>query len=188
LKYYEETEFEVTEKLEGQSITAFFYKGAFGICSRNCRLKLDDTDAAVVKTLQELGIPEILTTYGKNIALQGELVGPGIQANYYSLNSHLWKIFDLFLIDEQRYATPSERFLFLKQFNLLEHTVPVLELKKVGGLTVGDLLKYAEGVSVLSPPKKQLQREGIVFKSCQLLPSEPISFKAISNVYELKRG
>jgi hypothetical protein len=45
-----------------------------------------------VKFLMEKGINDVLKRYGKNIALQGELIGPGIQMNIYGLNEYQWRI------------------------------------------------------------------------------------------------
>lgn len=59
------------------------------------------------------GDRERMTKYGKDIALQGELIGPGIQANLYSLRQHQWRIFDVFIIPEFRYATPSGMYTIL---------------------------------------------------------------------------
>lgn len=136
LETHASVEFEITEKLEGSSITVFYHKSRFGICSRNFELKLDDnTESVAVKVVSELGVKNVLESFGKNIALQGELIGPGIQGmhpihvflhvgNIYKLPTHDWKIFDIWLIDELRYATPDERHEILKQLKLHDRHVP----------------------------------------------------------------
>lgn len=48
-----------------------------------------------------------------------------------------------------------------------------------------DILTFAEGASLL---KKGVQREGVVFKSCEVVNGRIIHFKAISNMYELKKA
>lgn len=89
---FADVEFEITEKLEGSSITAFFKyvtrifsefsvrfreisdvysRGVYGVCSRNQLLNIEDMTSAAVKTLHDLGVPDIFKNYGQNIALQG---------------------------------------------------------------------------------------------------------------------
>src|SRR5690349_20011296 len=87
-------------------------RSRFGICSRNLELKVNP-ESSVVKTLLEMGVEEKLMSYQKNIALQGEFIGPKIQAYLYKLENFTWKIFDVYLIDLQRYATRDERIQIL---------------------------------------------------------------------------
>ncbi|PRP84212.1 hypothetical protein PROFUN_08412 [Planoprotostelium fungivorum] len=180
-----DVDFEVSEKLEGSSVTAFYKDGKYGVCSRNLELRTDDDTATPVRVLNGLGVGELLSKYAKNVALQGELIGPGIQKNIYNLTSHRWVVFDVYLIDHERYTTAAERIEILNEINYPDR-VPVLEKSwKFGGKTVGEVVKMAEGISAL---KKGQQREGIVFKSNSLgRRGDPVSFKAISNVYLLKQ-
>lgn len=182
---WENLTFEVTEKLEGSSLTVFFNRGAFGICSRNFELlDLETTEHTGVRYLMKTGIDKALITYGKHIALQGELIGKGIQGNIYKIAEYDWRIFDVYLIDEQRYALPEERYRILQEINWSKSHVPIIEqAKSIKGMTVADFLKMAEGNSQL---RKQCQREGLVFKGTSLLGNKYISFKAISNTYLLK--
>jgi RNA ligase (TIGR02306 family) len=181
---YTDLEFEITEKLEGSSITCYYHNGRFGICSRNFELKqLDNNESVAVQTLLRLGIREKLLELKLNIALQGEIIGPGIQGNIYKLREHEWRVFDVFLINEQRYATHAEREEILDKLQW-KLRVPFLGMKVLNGLTVETLLEMAIGTSQL---KKDVQREGIVFKSTRLVKGKTKSFKAISNVYLLKQ-
>jgi len=159
---YGEVEFEVTEKLEGSSLSVFFFNGSFGVCSRNFQLQLHN-DTGVVKYIKEIKIKEKLENFGKDIALQGELIGPSIQLNIYRLKKHEWKIFDVYLIKEARYATPDERETILKELQLDDSMVPVLEpKKKIGNMSVADILRYAEGFSVMLKEKKSAKRRSSI--------------------------
>ncbi len=88
-----------------------------------------------------------------------------------------------------KYATPTERTQILKDLKMDngKSMAPVLHSNfKIAGLTLDQILKMAEGFSTL---KKDVQREGIVFKSQQLnKKGHLISFKSISNIYLLKKG
>ena len=169
--------FEVTEKLDGSSMTVFYLDGNVGVCSRNLELKEDENNT-FWKTAKSSGAIEALTQNAKNIALQGELVGPGIQGNSYGLAEHEYYIYDVFDIDNQEYLLPYNADLVAKSLGL--KYVPVIAEAQV--LTTSDIsaiLKGAEGKSSLN---SKTEREGLVFK-CS---TEDFSFKAISNKWLLK--
>jgi ATP-dependent RNA circularization protein (DNA/RNA ligase family) len=120
---------------------------------------------------------------GLNIALQGELIGEGIQGNIYKLRGQQFFVYDIFDIAAGRYYTPSERRMFCQNAEI-QH-VPVLAGcadKDLGTGSVAEILDWAEGKSVLN---LGTEREGIVFK-CIEDPS--IHFKAISNRYLIRTG
>ena len=180
--------FEITEKLDGSSCTFYFFNGTAGVCSRNLELKLDQENNVFVNLAKESQVLMKMEVLNQNIALQGELCGPGIQGNIYGLKRHIFFLFDIFLIDEQRYATPRERFnLYSKHFFQLERIchVPELDNKQLvidvfdPKKTLTELLTFAEGLSALN----KVEREGLVWKS---LDGSRISFKTISNRFLLK--
>jgi RNA ligase (TIGR02306 family) len=167
--------FEISEKLEGSSMTVYSTTNDEGVCSRNLDLKesVSNTLWKVVKRDQLLD-----KIAGLNIALQGELVGEGIQGNIYQLRGQHFYVFDIYDIAAGRYYTPSERRLFCKTTQI-QH-VPVLTGcadKDLGTGSIQDILDWAEGKSALNTAT---EREGIVFK-CNQDPD--VSFKAISNKY-----
>lgn len=193
-KYRHET-FEITEKIDGSSMTAYLNNGEFGICSR--RLELFESEKnAFWQMARSIKMEEALQEYEKNIALQGELAGEGIQKNRIKLRGRKFFLFNVWLIDEKRYALPIERhdiFTWLFRHGMgdvideagipLFWHVPIIE-KKYPVFehypTMDELLAYAQGESEMT---KGCQREGIVFKS-DTYPG--LSFKAISNKYLLK--
>lgn len=167
-------EYEVTIKLDGSSMTAYHRDGEFGVCSRN--LDLRETEGNTFwKVARRHGLPEKLAEFG-NIAIQGELIGPGIQGNQEKLASHALYVFDVWMIDEQRYATQAERINIVERL-LLNH-VPILHSKAIAPATVADALALADGPS-LNP---SIKREGLVFKSL----CGSLSWKVISNKWLLK--
>jgi len=174
--YFDAMTFEVTEKAEGSSMTVYFRDGDFGVCSRNIDLK-ESEDNTYWKTANENNLREKLTQLGKNVAIQGELCGPGIQDNIYNLTKYHWFIFDVFDINTGSYYTPEMRRELTAQLGLTD--VPVLHTAySLKGMTCDDLLKYADGQSVLG--LIGCLREGLVFKANS---DERISFKAVSNKY-----
>lgn len=166
--------FEVTEKLEGSSMTVYFKDGEFGVASRNINLKETEGNS-FWNIARKLNLEELMRTNAENIALQGELIGPWIQGNIYKLTEHQFRLFDVFDIDAQEYLSAHNRYRAATYFNVEQS--PVLNEELILDFTtIDDILSYAEGESQLF----KTEREGVVFK-CIEDPS--ISFKAISNRY-----
>ncbi|MBK9497383.1 MAG: RNA ligase (ATP) [Xanthomonadales bacterium] len=165
-------EYEVTVKLDGSSMTVFHNQGETGVCSRN--LELHETEGNTFwKVAHRNDIPARLSVYGKNIAVQGELIGEGIQGNPEKILGHDFYVFDVFDIDRQTYLSPTERHEVCGLLGL-KH-VPILHYKATLPASVDHALAIAEGQS-LNPNAK---REGLVFKR----HDGQRSFKAISNSY-----
>lgn len=174
---YKDMFFEVTEKLDGTSCTIFYNNGEVGVCSRNLELKEND-DSLYWQIAKKYNLPTGLTLYGKNLAIQGEIIGPNIQRNHYKLDSYMFYIFDVWSIDEHRYLLPPERYHILAELDPNYDHVPILENVMLGDTTLQGALK--SGPSHFG---QRLLREGLVFKS---FTDSSISFKAINNEYLLK--
>jgi len=169
----------VTEKLDGTSFTCYFNNGVFGVCGRNWELS-ETSDNSLWRMANLLQLKEKMTKHGKNIALQGELVGAGINGNLYGLSDHKLFFFTGYDIDKGRRMFFDELEWVL--FGLDLQMVPVLE--KYGFVIPNEsnivdyMLKYAEGKSVLN---MEVDREGVVVRGLE----REFSFKAISNTYLL---
>jgi hypothetical protein len=128
------------------------------------------------KVAREMNIEEKLSSLGKNVCLQGELIGEGIQGNPYKIKGQMVKFFNAFDIDNGvRYTMP--KFVDLME-NCGFDYVPFLEMDFLLPNSVEGMLKYAEGSSVLN---RNTEREGVVVRSYDT----KISFKAISNKFLL---
>jgi RNA ligase (TIGR02306 family) len=169
----------VTEKLDGTSFTCYFNNGVFGVCGRNWELSETD-DNSLWRMAKMLELKDKMTKLGKNIALQGELIGAGINGNLYGLTDHKLFFFTGYDIDKGRRMFFDELEWVL--FGLQLQMVPVLE--KYGFVIPNEtnivdyMLKYAEGKSVLN---MEVDREGVVVRGLE----REFSFKAISNTYLL---
>ena len=173
--------FEITEKLEGSSMTVYLIDGEFGVCSRNLDLKETEGNS-FWETARHEDIEAKMRAIDAHcdFAIQGELIGPGIQGNIYKLTQPEFHVFDVYDISNGYYLNPVARHDLIARMGL-KH-VPVLaaraELYDTLGITdMPQLLKFAEGKSTLA----DTEREGIVFKEC----NGGMSFKAISNKYLL---
>jgi RNA ligase (TIGR02306 family) len=167
--------FEVTEKLEGSSMTCYLIDGVFGVCSRNLDLK-ETADNTFWQVARAEGIEEKMREIPDGEwAIQGELIGPGIQGNIYKLSNPEFHVFDVYNIKSGEYLTPVFRRALIERMGLTH--VPVLNDRYVLRHTVEDILTCAEGQSILA----KVEREGIVFKQVD----GGMTFKAISNKYLL---
>ena len=162
----------------------------FGVCSRNLELKptadqvhifnnqgkesiYDQSDfwTAAYKYRFEDKLPE-------GYAIQGELIGPKIQANQEKVKELEFYCFDVYNIHTGEYLLPLERREFCALHNIPH--VPVVSINaKPLQLGLEGLLKHVEGES-MNPGTVS---EGRVYKHV----TKPITFKAISNKYLLSK-
>jgi RNA ligase (TIGR02306 family) len=199
--------YEVTIKLDGSSMTVFargtvdesdpsLVQMESGVCSRNLWLKVNEENAnntlvSVAVKSDLLGILEDMARNGDgNFAVQGEIMGPGIQGNRENLKTHQFFVFDIQNVDEGAYLDPGARSLLMldlhargvnpemvKHVPIVAHSAELLDT--LGIKNVEDLLKFADGKSL-----NHQVREGLVFKRID----GGSSFKAISNQFLLKGG
>ena len=174
--------YEISVKLDGSSSTGYFRDGELGVCSRNLELKLNEEnkDNSFVKMFYASGLADALLRIGKNIAVQSELMGPGIQGNREQLKTPQLFVFDIFDIDKGQYMTPDERhqmFIQLKNEGFTGEHVPIVQISKLPWENLADALAFAEGKSISHPI-----REGLVYKRMD----GKFSFKTIANSFLLK--
>ncbi len=168
---------ELTEKLEGQSATFAVLEGRFHVCAKTWSLAEKD-DNVLWRLARGLRVEEGLAHYApsRQLALQGELVGPGIEGNIYRFDTPRFYLYNVYDVEAGRYLTSAERFDLCIALGLLH--VPLLEpaFELTPETSMEELLAMADGESML---KVKQRREGVVFKAL----TEPFSFKAVSNAY-----
>lgn len=148
----------ITEKLDGSSATFYVNNGEFGVCSRN--LDLTETEGnSFWKTARAMNIEEKLRSLGINIALQGELIGEGIQGNKYGLKGQTVRFFNAFDIDRQEYLGYEEFNDLLCVLGL--PMVPVLSDGYNLETSIDSIVEMSIGTSVLN---SKTYREGIVIR------------------------
>jgi RNA ligase (TIGR02306 family) len=129
-----------TEKLEGTSFTAYLKNGVFGVCGRTIEFKIPEENTPLEKLnvywkiarkfdienkLRKL-ISERDPGLSNNIALQGELIGEGIQSNIYKLKGQVVYFYNAFIIEEQTYMEYELFIKMIKDLDLL--IVPILDM------------------------------------------------------------
>ena len=163
--------FEATLKLDGSSCTIYAKDGFLGVCSRNLDLDMTQEGNAFVEMAKKVG--DRVLSAGRNLAFQGELMGPGIQGNREGFTEHRWFVFDVWDIDAQCYLAPGERLALVAALGL-DH-VPVLDTGiQAAALPLDALLALSDSARSIGHEIA----EGIVYKS-HLDPS--VSFKVIAN-------
>lgn len=173
----EAAQWEVTEKLEGASTTFALLHGEVHACSRSVDY-LDLEGNVIWGVAHALQLPQKMLSMlaGSNLAIQGELVGPGIEDNIYKLTEHRFYVYDIYDADTARYLSPQERYALVDRLGLLH--VPVVSygwtLDK--SATMDAILQMAVGPSALLAKQT---REGLVYKRLD----GDVSFKGISNEY-----
>jgi RNA ligase (TIGR02306 family) len=156
-------------------MTVYRHNGVFGVCSRNLDLAETD-DNAFWKTARNLDIENKLKDLClDNIAIQGELMGPGVQGNHEGLTELDFFVFDIFNIASQEYLSPAARQIVTHSLKL--NHAPIIGNAEFKFENIDQALEFAEGPSLKNP-----KREGVVFKS----DTNPnFSFKIIANSYLL---
>ena len=177
--------YEISMKLDGTSVTYYSLNGGIGACSRNLELKVNEEnkDNSIVKVFTDSRLRDLLPEID-NIAIQGELMGNGIQGNREGLTAHKFFIYNMQDISTKRFIAPAERMSILNRLyelgvdkKMIDH-VPILhndiDLGTLNLNSVDELLTFAEGPSLVHPI-----REGLVFKRLD----GGFSFKSISNKF-----
>ena len=176
----------VTEKVDGCSMTAilehigWFGREKFTLASRNCTLEKDNSHYWKAVELYDLKerMSLMLEEWGSPwIAIQGEVVGPGIQGNPYKFKDIDFYIFNI--IDPSG-RWPTEKMVeWCFRYGL--NPVPVLDTAYILPDNVEGMLQYATNKSIINP---DVLREGVVIRS----KDGRKSFKAVSPEYLVKHN
>lgn len=188
-----------TLKMDGTSAT-YFYRTAdeyWGMCSRNFRLEKDPYQDKISQYRQVatlFGLEERMRKYGKNIALQGEICGPGINSNPASYTLLQYFIFHVWDTEKQVFYDFDDMLETVKALNAIELTtparsllhVPIIERGPLGGRTLSELVattnkltyapgKLAEGMVICS--STEIYSAALDNRLSVKLISEPFEFK-----------
>lgn len=198
LQQYSDSEFVGTLKMDGSSITVFavsndkYYQDntegeeVLGYCSRNQQLKMVE-DFEGENWLQNTGkfyqgaynsdlfnkVSELRKITGKSLAIQGELVGAGIQGNFEKFEKYQVFAYNIFDVDVGEFVD-YKTFLEYAKLVDLEIVPEVYPAQNILEKSVIDIVQMADGKGLLAN-----YREGVVWKQL----NGNVQFKAISNKY-----
>jgi len=192
LDKYKDTQCYVTEKLDGSSVTYYLNNDEFGVASRNLEL-LEDHENSLWKVARELDVENKLRLLNKNIALQGELIGEGIQSNKLKIKGQTVKFFNAINIDKYEYLAYEELVKLLEALQL--PMVPIITTDYLLENDIDSIVRMATIKSLVCP---DAWAEGIVIRPLEemmeigplgsSLHNNRLSFKAINPEFLLKYG
>lgn len=151
------------------------------VCSRNLALKYDESSAfwkGVHNTQMHVKLREYCEMYSRQLAIQCELLGPGVQGNYENLEEHTLYAFHIWDIDNQCYLDDAEFYDICNHMQV--QTAPVFPVEAV-------FLKYSTFDEFLTasriPSINNPVAEGIVYKSTTKVNGQTVMFKVINTQY-----
>lgn len=168
----------LTEKLDGMSITIFVIDENYGVCSRNHKVS---EDTVWFQTAASLNMEAKLRSLNKNIAFQGELIGPKIQGNMYRVEAMKIYFYSAFDIDTQKYLDYSEFLQLIKQLEL--ESVPIINSEFTIPEDYKELIDFSDNCKSVLNPESII--EGFVFVFPCAVKGR-YSFKVISRNYEMR--
>jgi len=172
--YLRDKPYYTTIKADGSSGTAFWHDGAMHGCSRNYELK-DTPKSAVWQIIRKYELERVLKDY--RLALQFEMVGPGIQKNPLGLPDLQMRLFNIYDFQEHKYLDYLPMAAFVSTYNL-----PMAELVECSeAFDIEDLRAYAEREYAPGKPA-----EGVVVRPMQeaSIKGQRVSFKIINLNYK----
>lgn len=201
---YEDVEFSVSEKLDGSSVTIAsikdkslfieklcteeypfsFTNGQTIVASRNQTLQYDET-SHFWKGVQNSNLiaisQQILDETDRQLALQGELIGPGIQGNREGLTDYEVRVFKIWDIEKKEYLDLEQFNTICLLFNI--KTVPQLGVANPFKKTLQELLNDSKGKNSAG-----FNIEGKVYSSTKKIDGKTLHFKVINNDFLLEKG
>ena len=184
---------QVSVKADGTSCTIAYspkidFEEPAIVCSRNLRLKKPTEETATVPIYWQMAfkynilgkLAEALVG-GMEYAIQGEIVGPGINGDRNRETEATFKCFRIYDIANQKFLNPKETVAFCKEFDIPHVEVLATDYPFFDEITTMDAaLQYAEGKTA-----EGNECEGVVLKTCDDGPY--YSCKIINNNYLLKQ-
>ena len=177
----------ISLKLDGTSSTFLIdpKDETYHVCGRNYSYKESDDHKFWILSRKyniEQKLRSVWDKGNNRIALQGEVVGPGIQKNPLGLSDHDLFIFNVVDITNNTRFSLDMSMAITQELGL--KFVPIVDKGSSFGYSKDDLLVMAKGKynEHFHSAKSSQDREGIVIRSM----CGQISFKAINNDFLLK--
>jgi RNA ligase (TIGR02306 family) len=185
---FKDQTFVATLKCDGTSGTFIFKDNKFTVCSRNLELKETEGNA-IWQMAKKYKLQDALSADGKEYAIQGEICGPGVQANPMKLSevtffafllkdvkTHTWVDWDKTKEFCEKHGIPTVEELY--RFNT--ENFPSLDMLQEWA----DNARYDSG---------RTNAEGIVIRTVQPMRSSVLqkswwSLKVMNQPYDMKKG
>ena len=158
------------------------------VCSRNLRLKPEQADGKIPVYWQMAKQYDVLNklkglseSAGIEYAVQGEIVGPGINKCKNKETTYKFLVFRIYDITHQKWVNPIDTVKMCESLGLEHVQIVKSNFAFFDEITtMEEALKFAEGKTA-----EGNEREGVVLKTIDALPYA--SFKIVSNKYLMKQ-
>lgn len=174
--------FVITQKFDGTSTTFILINGKFKVCSRNFEMtgtsenpEIAQRDSVYWTMAKKYNIEAGMRKLGKNIAIQGETIGPKINGNRHGVRDVTFHAFNIYDIDASRYMNWDEFITIANELNI--PTVTLVSCGVFETVTCASLLELAD---------KQTYRSGSICEGIVIKTNDNLvrfSAKIISNTY-----
>jgi RNA ligase (TIGR02306 family) len=182
LTQYAKLKWNVSEKIDGCSVTIGYLNDKFIVCSRNLEV-FDSKDPGNYwwRVVHKYDLTETLREH-PGLIIQGEIIAPKLQKNRYKLLDVELHVFRCHDVSNELFLGRTNLVKFCDEIGL--KVVPLMkEETTLDMLTLDEWLTYAEGESTLKPG---VIREGVVLSPITDIPtSQYQTIKIISNAYLL---
>jgi len=175
----------ISTKIDGQSGTFYLRDGVFGVCSRKIDL-LETEGNGFWKVARKFDIEnQMRKVFGnKNVAIQGEVYGPGVQKNPLGVEDLSLAVFNIWDMETRTYGNLSDLISFCD-----ETYIPMVSIIEQGlsfDKTFGDLQSMANALCYVNGHVAEgiVIRPQIMFKS--VVMDSHCSFKVINETFKLK--
>ena len=185
---FKNQDFVATLKCDGSSGTYIFKDGEFRVCSRNLELR-DTPENIFWQVARKYKLEDALSFAGAELAIQGEVCGPGIQANPMKLPELTFFAFLLKDVKTNHWKDWDYMRLFCELHNI--PTVPVLRRFKSFDFPSDEALQ--DMANAAKYDHGRTNAEGIVIRPVQPIKSLVLqkgwwSLKIMNQPYDMKKG
>ena len=173
---------EITYKFDGTSFSNYYFNGETGICTRNFEMKPEVTNLYTRSAITEK-IRDYCEKNKRNLAFQGEIVGPEIQKNRMSLTKQQLFIFNIYDIDAHRYIEPNQRIAICEELGLGHVEIYEGNLLKNGKTLIEQIDVCPEDFKKMSIEEKTEVLEQLrekILKMTETICSELLTDKSVS--------
>ena len=175
----------ISAKIDGTSSTFYIKDNVFGVCSRNLDMKEDENNGYwKISKKYDIENKLKLAYPNKNIGLQGEIFGEGVQGNLLGISGIDIALFNIYDIDNKKYANFGDLISFSEYYK-----VPMVDIIEKGD-NFNKTLKELQEMSNNLKYKNGNIAEGIVVRPkieeySNVLRGR-LSFKVRSELFKLK--
>jgi RNA ligase (TIGR02306 family) len=185
---FKNQDFVVTLKCDGSSGTFIYKNGEFKVCSRNFELYETESNA-LWQIAKKYNLEEALSFAGSEMAIQGEVCGPGIQGNPMKLKEVTFFAFLLRDVKNHQWKD----WDFTRMFCEL-HKIPTVEvLHRFNSYSFPSDEELQEMANNAKYDFGRNNAEGIVIRPVLPIKSEALqkswwSLKVMNQPYDMKKG